>query len=244
MKPLAFITIVRNESFFLSRWVEYYGRTGADLFVLDHESDDGSTDNLPAGVTRIPVWHPECERAAWLLEIIQGTMEELLQRYDRVGYFEVDEFAVPNPHRWQNLKAFLDEHPHDFISLQGMSVIQQPGDPPPPAVGEPLLAGRSWKRDERYDMTLIGRQVPRWKIGRHGLEDRPNGPDMGLALVHCHYLDKEIGWARILGRKKGKEFARDGCGVQNKFDDRSEFDVHWDQMCCGGEPIPDHWWVI
>jgi len=38
-----------NESFYLKRWYRWYGsQLGIEnCFVLDHGSDDGSTDDLP-----------------------------------------------------------------------------------------------------------------------------------------------------------------------------------------------------
>ncbi len=243
MKPLAFITLVRNESFFLPKWVNYYARTDADLFVLDHESDDGSTDHLPGRVTKEVVHHPECERAAWMLGLVQDKMQQLLNEgYDRVGYAEVDEFLIPDPARWKSLKNFLTERQDPMIPAQGWNVVCRSGDSPLP--GNPMLAGRGWKREPIYDMTLLASRVPRWKIGRHGMEDQPNGPDIGLRLVHFHYADPELGWRRIQDRKKGKEFAQDGCGWQNKVSTREDFDRIWGEWCRDPEPIPEFYWDI
>ena len=241
---LAIVTLVRNEKFFLPRWLEYYGRAGADLYVLDHESDDGSTDRLPPEVFKIPVSHPECERAAWMLRTVQDVMRKLLSEgYKRVIYAEVDEFLVPDPSRWEDLKEFLDLTPHTFVGAQGWNVVFRPGDPPLSPEGK-LLEGRCWKREPVYDMTLVAAQVPNWKIGRHGLEDRPNDPYVGLRLVHLHYADPGLGWERILARSKDKPFAPDGCGWQNKPASREEFDRIWGEQCRGGEPIPGEWWVV
>lgn len=262
-KQTAIITLVRNEPYFLPRWLEYYGRTGASLFVLDHESDDGSTANLPPGVSRIPVHHPDCEPAAWMMRTVQDQMRELFgSGYERCIYAEVDEFLVPDPARWPNLRTFLDAHDDDFIAAQGWNVMYRPGDLPlpknwmggdginyckeyalhPGAVS--MLAGRGWKREPIYDMTLIGSWVPNWKIGRHGMEDRPNGPDVGLRLVHLHYADPELGWARIQARVKGRTFAPDGMGFQNKPESRKEFDEHWGGQCRDAEPIPEAYWNV
>ncbi len=96
-KRTAFITLVRNEPFFLPHWLEYYGRTGADLFVLDHESDDDSVQRSVPDVRRttVTVTYPEAERAAWMLRTVQDFMRNLFaDGYERVGYAEVDEFFV------------------------------------------------------------------------------------------------------------------------------------------------------
>lgn len=246
MKPLAIITLVRNEKFFLPRWVEYYSRINhAHLFVLDHESDDGSTSGLESlGVNVFCVHHPECERALWMLRTVQEFMRSLFASgFRRCIYAEVDEFLVADPKRWPNLDAFLEQNDSDQIGAMGWSVAHHAGDSPLPATGS-MLVGRHWKRDDRYDMTLIASHVPNWKMGRHGLEDRPNNPDCGLRLVHLHYADPLLGWERLLSRRKDKPLAPDGMGWQNKVADYQEMCSTWGPFCEGGEPIPQEYWSV
>ncbi len=246
MKPLAVVTLVRNEPFFLPRWLEYYGRIpDASLHVLDHESDDGSTSDIEnTQTTRTVVHHPEMERAAWMLQIVQDKMRSLLASgHRRVIYAEVDEFLIPDPERWSSLDAFLEQNDSDQIGAIGWNVVYRPDDPPLPEVGS-LLRGRTWRREPLYDMTLVASHVPHWRIGRHGLQDRPNNPDCGLRLVHLHYIDPTLGWQRIRDRNRNKPYAQDGCGHQNKPADREAFDSHWAELCAGGEPIPENYWNI
>ena len=59
MSPLphvAVITMARDEGTMLRRWVDHYSReVGVDnLVVVDDNSSDGSTDDLPCTVLRIP----------------------------------------------------------------------------------------------------------------------------------------------------------------------------------------------
>jgi hypothetical protein len=53
---VAVITMARDEGTMLRRWVEHYSReVGAEnLVVVDDNSSDGSTDDLPCPVLRIP----------------------------------------------------------------------------------------------------------------------------------------------------------------------------------------------
>ena len=112
-----------------------------------------------------------------------------------------------------------------------------------------MLKGRLWKRESFYDMTLVCDRVPNWKIGRHGMEDRPNGPDVGLRMVHLHYADPELGWRRCADRKRNKLPAADGMGYQNKYDGRHDFDCHWGTMCGDDRdgpavPVPPEYWEV
>ena len=61
---LAAITMVRDERVMLPRWVAHYGsECGTDhLYVIDDSSTDGSTDDLPCSVIRIPSWGTSTSR--------------------------------------------------------------------------------------------------------------------------------------------------------------------------------------
>jgi reversibly glycosylated polypeptide / UDP-arabinopyranose mutase len=49
----AVLTITHNEKIMLPLWIRYYSRhveSKKDLYILDHNTNDGSTDNVPEGV--------------------------------------------------------------------------------------------------------------------------------------------------------------------------------------------------
>ena len=52
---VAALTMVRDEAVFLPIWCRHYLRQVGygNLYVLDHASRDGSTESLPAQVTKI-----------------------------------------------------------------------------------------------------------------------------------------------------------------------------------------------
>ena len=57
-KSRAVITMAKNESVFLPIWWRYYAQffLPEDIYILDHESTDGSTSG--GGFVRVPVSHP------------------------------------------------------------------------------------------------------------------------------------------------------------------------------------------
>ena len=86
-KRIAAITMARNDEFFLSRWVEYYGRE------LGHENLymilDGTDQNAPknskgANIIKLP--HTDMSRAAgdkYRIGKISDLAQDLFTKYDR-----------------------------------------------------------------------------------------------------------------------------------------------------------------
>jgi hypothetical protein len=240
-KPLAVFTIARNEGFFLPRWVEYYSKLDCDLYVLDHESDDGSTAlGIRAFVT--PITRATTDDVGWMLGQVQDFQKALCQSYSRVLFAEVDEFLVPDPDRYQGLKAYLERNPHSPITATGVDVCWHSSDPPLDCA-RPILSQRRWKRSGMYDKTLIWSEPATWEVGFH----RPTGnlhrppPDGDLLLVHLHYCDREIAWERLQSRMKGRKPEPGGWGIQNKFLKREDFDAHFGQEVEGAWDIDEKW---
>jgi hypothetical protein len=124
-RPLAIFTQVRDEKIFLPKWIKYYTRQlespphriGDDIFVLDHESSDGSTsihfeaydqnegkaltaDALPAALALeggvIRVRNGGVHDHNFLRNNVQRAQRVLLRYYDWVLFAEADEFVVIN----------------------------------------------------------------------------------------------------------------------------------------------------
>ena len=65
LKRIAAITMARNDTFFLSRWIEYYGREiGTDnLYIYLDGTDQDIPENADtAHITKLP--HTDMSRAA------------------------------------------------------------------------------------------------------------------------------------------------------------------------------------
>lgn len=227
MKPLAAFTIARNEAFWLPRWLRYYAKTGADLYVLDHESDDGSTDNSAGGFVRFAVTRPHTDDVGWMLRTVEEFHAKLFEQYARVIFAECDEFLVPDPAAFPDLKAYLEATPKWAVNR---------------AIGFNLCPGRTWKRVEMWDKTLISDMPLRWEPGFH----RPHAelrldvaPDARLLLLHGHYLDRETQWERLAQRRRGREAYPNDWGRQNKCPDRAAFDGDFSNETAGAYPMPE-----
>ena len=82
----------------IRRWVDYYaGQVGAEhLVVIDDNSADGSTDDLPCPVLRIPYLRKQGFEPA-RMGLLAGISAGLLEAYDAVMFCDADEFVVAEP---------------------------------------------------------------------------------------------------------------------------------------------------
>lgn len=108
-KDICIFTLVRNESYFLPKWLNYYGRffDKNDMYVLDDNSCDGSTHNIAANVTKV-VSDLKVASGNKMTYIVVDYFAKLLESYKYVFYVDVDEFVVPTPS--PNLMDHLIKH--------------------------------------------------------------------------------------------------------------------------------------
>jgi hypothetical protein len=250
-KELAVFTMVRNEKVFLPMWLRYYGKATPYLYVLDHESDDGSVDPAcsPVPFINLPVTNATTDDAEWMRGVVERFFRTSLYTFDTVIYAEADELLVP---RHGTLAEFIGNRPQsEHLTATGFDVCDPGGQPPLSAVSQPgwdrgphPLFGRLWKRNDRYDKTLIGRIPMTWEVGFH----RPTNvkhpsPDPELVLLHLHYACRETAWDRLRARMRTKQPSPGDLGFQNKYRDREQFDANFNEATSGSEwMIPE--WVI
>lgn len=189
---LAALTMVRDERVMLPRWVAHYGREcgGENLFVIDDGSTDGSTDDLPCSVIRIPSWgdkHFEATR----MRVVSSFAEGLLEAYDAVLFADADEFLVADPERHEGLRDLLQHRPdRDVIAAQGLNVVHAPGEPPLDP-DRPVLGQRSWAKFVPLMCKPAIKRVPApWVAGSHGTTV-PFEVDPDLYLFHLKFAERE-----------------------------------------------------
>lgn len=237
MPPLAVFTIVRNEQFFFPRWLAHYAATDGDLFVLDHETDDGSVVADHPQYTRVGVVRPETDDVGWMLHTVMAYQKELLQRYDRVVFAEVDEFLCPDPHVWPTLKDYLKSNNDVIVTATGYDILGT-WDAPPLDPGMPVMSQRGWKRNDKYSKTLIASVPLSWEVGFHAVQPPVTCRDPDLYLFHLHYCDKDVAWNRLVSRMKNKPPAPGSWGSQNKVQNYDLFENQFRQEVGIPGPIP------
>lgn len=186
------VTMTRDEADMLPRWVSYYGgQLGVEnLVVLDDNSVDGSTEELPCTLHRLPSppW-----RSSWgqmRRQLANGLARGLLACYDVVIFTDVDEFLVPDPGRHSSLLAYLKARAgRDVIAPLAVNVLHNPRTEPALHSGRPVLEQRRFvKFTAGMCKPLIKRIPADWQAGFHGIKARFE-IDRELMLVHLKYYD-------------------------------------------------------
>jgi hypothetical protein len=187
----AVLTIVQNESVLFPIWLRYYSRffEPSDIYVLDHESIDGSTDG--DGFVRIPVSHPTVDMG-WIVSTVEEHQRRLLERYDVVLVVDVDEIVAPEP-KLGTLADYLARFDEEWVNCLGYEVLHMRDDEPPLDPARPVLAQRGhWFANGIYDKPAIATVPLRWRPGFHGRTDYQFNPDPNLRLIHLHRVDYEV----------------------------------------------------
>lgn len=188
----AVFVIAKDENYFLPKWVNYYKQYfhPRDIYVLDHQSTDGSTDNLDVNIVRVT--NDVAVDHAWLLNTVQDFQKKLLETYKAVMFTECDEFVYC-------LNKPLDECIQDFIASEhlyatcvGYEMVQDLANEKALADDEPIMPHRNvWSRYPMYDKTLLSKVPLEWGWGFHG-HNKGNNFHNGLHLLHLHRHDFEM----------------------------------------------------
>ncbi|HET7736179.1 MAG TPA: glycosyltransferase family 2 protein [Nocardioidaceae bacterium] len=188
------MTVARDEAVMLPRWVEHYGRHVGfeNLVVFDDNTTDGSTDDLPCTVHRLPRLDTErtpFEKAR--MRLLNGAANGFLGWYDAVVFTDVDEFLVPDPTRYGGLGDFLEARPDKAVLAPlALNVVQAPDeaalDPSRPVLEQrrfakfvPLMCKPSIKRSQA-----------RWTNASHGIVV-PFAVDPELFMLHLKFADRD-----------------------------------------------------
>ncbi|MGC2373238.1 MAG: glycosyltransferase family 2 protein [Solirubrobacteraceae bacterium] len=245
----AAFTIVHNESVMLPLWLDYYARhfDADDLYVLDHDSTDGSTADLGGRCHVVPVHREAAFDHHWLKSTVERFQAFLLRSYDAVLFAEADEFVLADPRRYPDLDAYIVGLTRPAARCLGFNVVHQP-DEPPLRFDAPLLSQRRyWHASLTYSKRLLSRIPLRWSDGFHNEYNAPDDPpDPELLLIHLHRVDHDMSLARhqaAVARDWNEADIVNGYGVQNRIVDPREFEdwfYRGADLDAPPELIPEH----
>ncbi|RAI00865.1 hypothetical protein DLJ53_16665 [Acuticoccus sediminis] len=167
-------TMVYNESFNLPIWLRYYGRQFGEenLFVVDHGSDDGSTDNIGAA-NRIRLPRSEVT-VARTQHFMTEMCTQMLKFYDYFIYTDCDELLVVDPKTHGSLRDYINMSRIGYLTGIGLNVVQnikteQEIDPE-----KPILQQRQYAQFvEPMCKTLVTRVPISWDGGYHFCDKTP-----------------------------------------------------------------------
>ncbi len=191
---LAAVTMVYDEAEFLPIWLAHYGREVGleNCFVIDHGSDDGSTERLGrASRIRLPRSAHDDERRA---RFVSGFCADLLGYYDAVIHTDVDEIVLADPAVAASLADYA--MPAETITAIGLNLHHLPGIEPDFDLARPVGAQRRWVRFAAAlcKPVLTGRPL-HWVPGFH-CADAPLRFD-SLYLIHLRWFDLALGLRRL-----------------------------------------------
>lgn len=216
---LAAVTMVYNEPDYMGLWCRHYGaQVGAEnCYVIDHGSDDGTTENLGAvNIVRLPRSPQDDD---WRSKLVSDVASELLTRYDCVVYTDVDEILVADPRYHRHLTDAARAMRGPVMHAIGLEVWHLAAEEPAIDIARPISEQRSWTWfNSALCKPVFIREPVRWVPGFHSV-DAPLALDR-LYLFHLRYFDEARGLAR-LARTRAMPWANADAGQHQRQPDQS-----------------------
>lgn len=208
MKKIAAVTMVRNDDFYLRKWVEYYGRQlGKDHLYIYFDGTDQTIAPFCEGthaelVEKIGSHVVEAEKGR--LRFLSGKAAQLLANgYDLVIGVDADEFVIPDPKLGKSLPEFLSALKiKGSCSALGLDFGQKLGEEADITEDAPFLNQRHYAQiGTRYSKPSILAKPLLWGSGFHRIKGHNFHIAKDLYLFHFGYFDKK----RIEDRFKDKD---------------------------------------
>lgn len=211
------MTIVKNEPYFLPRWIDHYSRQFKEPQLLVF--DDNSTEDMAAicarhpQVLRLPLPKnlPFYDRQRGFM--ISQLMSGFNAIYAQCVYTDVDELLVADSRVAATVGDYLEKRSENSIAALGMEVIHHTDAEAPLTAQTPLRGNRryGWFSHD-YSKPVVQRGLVTFSPGFHFTETMPTMlPD--LYLLHLRFVDRDQFLARSVGRANT---ARDVSQVREK----------------------------
>ena len=219
MKKIAALTMVRNDDFYLRKWVEYYGRElGKENLYIYFDGTDQIIAPFCEGThaylhEKIGSHVVSAEKGR--LKFLSDKAAELLNGgYDLVIGVDADEFIIVDPRYSKSLTEYLSEHPiRTSLSGLGLDFGQKLGEEPDIVEDVPFLQQRHYAQiGTRYTKPSIVARPCVWGSGFHRVKGHNFHIGKGLYLMHFGYFDKK----RLEDRFSDKDRLRQGWGKHMK----------------------------
>lgn len=194
-KRICALTMVRNDDFFLRKWVEYYGaQLGVENLYIFFDGTDQVIPDFCAGTNAVLRERVQGQVAAadrGRIDYLSSQAAELLKRYDLVIGTDVDEFLIPDPSSGKSLPEFLSALPaRKTYSGLGVDVgqhLDKEGEIDP---SRPFLSQRSFARlSTRYSKSTVISEPVSWGSGFHRVRNVNFHIVKDLYLFHFGCVD-------------------------------------------------------
>ena len=222
----AVFTIVKNERIFLPIWIKHYKKyfDASDIYILDHQSTDGSTENLDVNV--ILVENEFAFDHTWFHGTVEKFHIQLLQKYQAVLFSDGDElvYTVDKPLN-ETIDLFLSNEDCKFQTCHGYEIIQDMQRERSLLDHEEILPNRNyWYYSKLYCKTLLSKVPLSWCVGFHITNPPTHDTTYNLYLCPLHKYDFEQMLKRHQERKANWKYHSDvvekGMSWHNAIADR------------------------
>lgn len=198
LKRIAAITMVRNDDFFLHRWLEYYGdQFGPEnLYIYLDGMDQPVPKNAGAAhIEKLP--HTDLSRAAgdkYRIGKLNELARELLETYDIVIGCDCDEFLIVDPKTNKTLAEYLSEiQIKNTVSGLGLDVGQNMKTESVLDTKKPILHQREYALlSTRYTKPVVKTTPLDWGSGFHSISGHNFHIDKNLYLLHFGAVDMQM----------------------------------------------------
>ena len=235
-KRIAAITMARNDEFFLSRWIKYYGdQIGTEnLYIYLDGTDQTIPENAgPAHITKLP--HTDMSRAAgdkYRINLMSDLAAKLFQDgYEIVIGCDCDEFLLVDPALNIGLAEYLSTKKiKNTLSGLGLDVGQHLHREKTLDPSQPFLTQRSYALlSTRYTKPVVINRPVRWGSGFHSIRGHNFHIDKNLYLLHFGAIDMEMLVAKAASRGPDwvNHLRRRGNGTINDVSNRPAHGAKW-----------------
>ena len=237
-KEVAVVTMVRNDDFFLEKWVKYYGKQFGkeNLYVFFDGTDQLIPDfcrEVNAELVEKIGTHVIAAEKGRLKFLSEKAGQLLGEGYQAVIGVDADEYIVVDPKLGITLKDYIIEHDNGkSLSALGLDFGQKLGEETDLTLEKPFLSQRKYAQlGTRYTKPSVLYHPALWGSGFHRIKGENFRIGKGLYLLHFGYSDKKIiedrfkdkdrvsqGWEkhikkrsrtiRLVTEKKAQEFHR------------------------------------
>ncbi len=234
-KRIAVITMARNDEFFLSRWIEYYGREFGkeNLYIYL----DGTDQSIPKNADQVTVKkfpHRDMSRAQgdkYRIGLMSDLANKLLKTYDIVIGCDCDEFLIVDPALNISLYDYLSRKKiRTTISGLGLDVGQNMNHEDTLDIKKSFLSQREYALlSTRYTKPVVINKSVCWGSGFHRIKNKNFHIDKNLYLLHFGAIDMKMLEQKAAARGADwlNHLRRRGNGTINEVTKRTARNERW-----------------
>ena len=199
IKRIAAITMARNDEFFLSRWIKYYGEQigKENLYIYLDGLDQTAPSNAgKANIKKLPHKEEAVQRGdKTRILLLSSLANELFKKgYDIVIGCDCDEFLIIDPALNISLKEYLSTIKNKTsVSGLGLDIGQDLNSEKKLDINKNFLEQRNYALlSTRYTKPVVLMKPATWGSGFHSVKGHNFHIDKNLYLLHFGGVDLDM----------------------------------------------------